>query len=105
MSPGQRATVLIVEDDEGIALLEQTQLERAGYAVITAATVPEVWVQLYQHSVDLVLLDYCLPGEVDGLDVFARMKAAGFDLPVILVTGFGNETLAVRPPARCSGTS
>ena len=96
MSPGQRATVLIVEDDEGIALLEQTQLERAGYAVITAATVPEAWVQLHQQPVDLVLLDYCLPGEVDGLDVFARMKAAGFDLPVILVTGFGNETLAVR---------
>ena len=45
---------------------------------------------------DLILLDYRLPGGVDGLDFFTQVQAAGFDLPVILVTGFSNEATVIR---------
>ena len=38
---GKRATILLVEDDPGVARLEQLRLERAGYAVATAATAEE----------------------------------------------------------------
>jgi PAS domain S-box-containing protein len=88
--------VLIVEDDAGVALLEQRRLERAGFSVLTAATAEEALARLEAHDVSLILLDYRLPGDVDGLDFYDRVKEAGYDLPVILVTAFGNEATVIR---------
>ena len=89
-------TVLIIEDDADIADLERIQLERAGFAVATVAMPEDALDQLRRQPIDVVLLDYRLPGDVDGLDFHSQMKEAGFDLPVILVTGFSNEALAIR---------
>ena len=90
------ATVLVVEDDPGIAELERGRLEESGYAVVSAATAEEALRAVGRGGIDLVLLDYRLPGGVDGLDFYARIKAAGFDLPVILVTGFSNEATVIQ---------
>ena len=88
--------VLIVEDDAGVARLQQRRLERAGYQVFVAGTAEEGLCRLEQGGVDLVLLDYRLPGERTGLEVYAQLKEAGHDLPVILVTGFSEEAMVVR---------
>jgi signal transduction histidine kinase len=50
---------------------------------------------LREHSPDLVLLDYFL-GAVSGLEVFAELRDAGVTLPVILLTGRGDEEVAVE---------
>ena len=42
-----------------------------------------------------ILLDYSLPGS-DGLVVFERMRERGYDIPVIMVTGHGDENIAVE---------
>src|SRR5439155_541123 len=86
-----RGTVLVVEDDPGVANLERCRLERAGYAVLTAATPDEALRHLRHSAVDLILLDYRLPGDVDGLGFYARVRSSGHDLAVILVTGFSDE--------------
>jgi PAS domain S-box-containing protein len=96
MAKAHLGTVLIVEDDEGVADLERRRLERAGYAALSAATVETAMRALESSRIDLILLDYRLPGDVDGLDFYERMKSAGFDLPVILVTGFSNEATVIR---------
>jgi len=96
MAEAQRKTILIVEDDAGVALLEQRSLERAGYAVLAAATADEALRHLQSQPVSLILLDYRLPGDLDGLAFYERVKAAGHDLPVILVTGFGNEATVIQ---------
>jgi two-component system cell cycle sensor histidine kinase/response regulator CckA len=90
------ATVLVVEDDPGIAELERGRLEEAGYRVEVAATAEEALGVVARGGVDLVLLDYRLPGGVDGLQFYSQVKAAGLDLPVILVTGFGNEATVIQ---------
>jgi PAS domain S-box-containing protein len=88
--------VLIVEDDAGVAALEQRRLERSGFAVLTAATAEEALRFLEENDVALMLLDYRLPGDVDGIDFFSRVKEAGYDLPVILVTAFSTEATVIR---------
>ena len=88
--------ILVVEDDEGIALLEKRQLERAGYQVVAATSAAEALEHIARHDFALLLLDYHLPGEVDGLRFHEHLKALGHTLPVILVTGRSDEGTAIR---------
>src|SRR5437660_107337 len=55
-------SVLIVEDDPGIAELERLRLEEAGYQVRVAGTAAAALALLGGGPVDLILLDYRLPG-------------------------------------------
>jgi two-component system cell cycle sensor histidine kinase/response regulator CckA len=95
MVQANKGTILIVEDDEGVARLQQRRLERAGYAVVSAGTAAE-GLQKLTHGIELILLDYRLPGNCTGLDVYAQLKSAGHDLPVIMVTGFSDEATVIR---------
>src|SRR5690349_4347537 len=88
--------VLIVEDDPGVATLERRQLERTGYRVELATSADEAMTALQHGRVDLILLDYRLPGNVDGLQFYDKIREAGFDVPVILVTAFSNEATVVK---------
>jgi len=94
--PDALATVLVVEDDPGIAELERGRLEDAGYRVVVAGDAVAAAAHLRAGPVDLVLLDYRLPNGVDGLEFYSRLRADGFDPPVILVTGFSDEATVIR---------
>jgi PAS domain S-box-containing protein len=96
MSEGSNGRILILEDDPGVARLQQRRLERAGYTVLTTLTPEEALGRLRQGGVDLLVLDYRLPREVNGLDFYAQLKEAGHDLPVILVTGFSEDATVIR---------
>lgn len=96
MTSDTHATVLIVEDDPGIAELERGRLEEAGYRSVVALTAEDALRALGGGEIDLILLDYRLPDGVNGLDFYARMKEAGYDVPVILVTGFSNEATVIQ---------
>jgi signal transduction histidine kinase/FixJ family two-component response regulator len=89
-------TILIVEDDAGVARLQRLRLERAGYAVRAAATADEALEQVRAGGIDLMVLDYRLSGAEDGLAFHARLKAAGYDPPVVMVTGYGDDATIVR---------
>ena len=95
--------ILIVEDDPGIAELEKDRLTEAGYEILVAASADEAITHLRASRVQLILLDYRLPGAENGLDFYARVKAAGFDVPVILVTGFGSEATVIQALRQSSG--
>ena len=96
MTPEQRATVLIVEDDVGVARLVRARLERAGHAVECVTTSEAGMERVGRGGVDLLVLDQQLPGGVSGLQLYERVKAAGFDVPAILATGFSDEATMLQ---------
>lgn len=80
-------TILVVEDEEPIALLLKVYLEKAGYRVYTAADGEEALARFDQVSPSLVLLDLVLPGQ-DGWAVLEGIRGRG-SCPVIMVTARG----------------
>ena len=92
----ERSRILIVEDDAGVARLERLQLERAGFDVVTAATAEEALACVRHQRFALMLLDFHLPGEADGLQFHQHLRDLGLDLPVILVTGRSDDGTAIR---------
>jgi DNA-binding response OmpR family regulator len=79
-------SVLIVEDDPGIADALVRGLERAGYAVRAAATGSQA---LSAAPADVVLLDLGLP-DADGLDICRRLAARGTSA-ILVVSARGEE--------------
>jgi PAS domain S-box-containing protein len=77
--------ILVVEDDPGTATLQRRRLERAGFTVEVAEDVDAAIGVLGRLDVDLVVIDYRL-GTTTGLDLNRRIKTAGFDVPVIIVS-------------------
>lgn len=95
MAETSHGTVLVVEDDLGIATLERRSLEKAGYKVITAMSANEARTAIQQGGIDLMVLDYMLPEGVTGLEFLAQLKAEGHDLPVIMATGMSDENTVI----------
>ena len=96
MAMQARATILLLEDDPGVARLEQLRLERAGFAVVAAATAEEGLEQVAKGEIELIILDQGLNSGMSGLEFFRYVKDAGHNVPAILVTGLHEESLLVE---------
>jgi CheY-like chemotaxis protein len=95
--------VLVVDDDQDIRELLQMLLESEGYQVATAADGVAA-VEFLMRAADawIVLLDIMLP-RLDGMEVCARLRAAGPAAPrhrVALMTAGRLELKDCPPPAR-----
>ncbi len=88
------ATILIVDDEEGIRLSLRGILEDEGYAVAEAASAEEGLSLAEAVQPDLVFLDIWLPG-MDGMAALERFKARYPDLPVVMISGHGTIETAV----------
>jgi PAS domain S-box-containing protein len=91
----ERVSVLIVEDDEAVARLQQRRLEREGYHVAVAATAEQATERVRQGHVHLLLLDLRLPGTT-GIELYEALKRAGWNLPAVLVTGYPDQSVAIQ---------
>ncbi len=90
----QSRSVLIVDDDP--AVLEALSVALVpSYQVVKARTGSGALEIVSQQAPDLILLDYFLP-DVSGLTILHALHRAYPMLPVILMTGFGSEDLAVE---------
>jgi two-component system, cell cycle response regulator DivK len=67
-------TILYIEDHYHNRRLVQKVLTAKGYNVLLAEDGPSGWAMIRRHHPDLVLLDIALPGDMDGLDVAARVR-------------------------------
>jgi signal transduction histidine kinase len=84
------AKVLVVEDENIVALDLRASLARLGYEVTDAvATGERALESANRKRPDLVLMDVRLRGEMDGIDAAARLRP--LDIPVIYLTAFSDD--------------
>jgi len=93
---GKDYHILIVDDDDAQAEMVGEFLRISGFSEIDrAADIRGLWKRLQNHSYEIVLLDYKLP-DGTGLDVLEQMAERGHEIPVVMVTGQGNERIAAQ---------
>ncbi len=102
--PWDRApTILLVEDDEDMRELLASVLRRDGYRVVEAADGDDAvdWLGVGILDGDperlpaLIVSDICLP-YVSGMEILEGARLSPWKLPVILITGFGDEATHSR---------
>lgn len=91
----QVVRVLYMEDDEGTARLMQKRLSRVGYQVDVAPNGREGLRLFASSHYDVVLVDYNMP-ELSGLQVVQRLAEQDALPAIIMLTGTGNERIAVE---------
>jgi two-component system, OmpR family, alkaline phosphatase synthesis response regulator PhoP len=82
-------TVLLVDDEPEIVRILRDYLERAGFAVLTAANGDAALAIARRQRPDLVVLDLTLPS-LDGLDVARALRRDG-EMPIIMLTARTEE--------------
>ena len=82
--------VLIVEDDQAMAVALRDGFSYEGYAVQVARDGATGLQLARERGHDLVILDVMLP-RISGLDVCRQLRSAGNDTPIIMLTARGQE--------------
>jgi len=77
--------IVIVDDDARIRDLLRRYLSPEGFDVLLAEDGRALGRILQRETIDLVVLDWMLPGE-DGLSICRRMRSTGDTTPVIMLT-------------------
>ena len=91
----QPVHILVIDDDAGQARLAQRTLERAGYTVAVAHD-GDTGLALSATGVyDVLMVDHQMPGK-EGLEVLRTLALRGALPPTIMVTGNGDEAIAVE---------
>lgn len=88
-------TILVVDDDVGLLILVEAALVAEQWRVATAASGSEALAWLQKHTADLLLLDLKL-SDIEGRELIAKLNEAGHKIPFIIVTGQGDERVAVE---------
>lgn len=96
-----RKKIFVVEDDELIVELLRHYIEEMGYEFAGTADNGEAALeQIQQTHPDLVLMDICINGEMDGIDVANRLQTQTA-VAVIYLTAYAEDDLLAR--ARLTG--
>ena len=95
-SHGLSKRLLFVDDVEGIRSTLPTILERRGFDVRVAATVPEALSEIRTHEFDVLLSDLNIGEDGDGFSVIRAMRKAHPKCVAILLTGYPAFETAVQ---------
>jgi nitrogen regulation protein NR(I) len=88
------ARILVVDDELNICWALQAYLTGEGHAVTVAGTAADALTELEARPPDVLISDIRLPG-MDGVELLRRARALGSDVPVILMTAYGDVDTGV----------
>ncbi len=86
LQPGERARVLLVDDEPAVLRVLKTILESCGCITAEAGDGNEALRLLISTSFDVVISDVSMPG-CNGLEFLRMVRERDLDVPVILITG------------------
>jgi two-component system sensor histidine kinase/response regulator len=94
---GQRLKVLLVEDDAGDAILLRQMLAQrsAEFDLAHVTRLDGALVKSHQQRFDVILLDLSLE-DSEGIETFTTLRDGGSTAPIVVLTGFDDETTAVQ---------
>jgi len=90
----QNATVLIVDDDPILLEYIAFALHEAGLNYLACTNGEEALHTFQNNKIDTVLTDVKMPG-LSGIDLLEKITMLNQDIPVILMTGFAEVTMAI----------
>ncbi len=96
-TPSTRTNILVVDDDPAMGHVLVEGLSGDG-RIVAAVTTPEAALEALAKDVDevdLIITDLRMPGSIDGLELCRLVASRAPDVPVIVLTGFGDLEAAV----------
>ena len=91
----KNARILVVEDEPGLRMVVQSELQRTGYEVDALNSGTDAVVRLSKERYDLVVLDVTLPGK-SGLEVLQYIRDKRMPTRVITMTGMEGLSVAIK---------
>jgi len=91
------ASILIIDDDEGMCWALERSLQSDGYRVLTATSGQEGLALFAEHlnNVKLILLDVNL-NDMNGLDILKQVRQINASIPVLIMTGYSSMSVALE---------
>lgn len=87
--------IVLIDDDGDLLQATKQTLDLAGFSVSAFSSAAQALRQLDTTRVHVVVSDIRMP-QIDGLQLFERVRQLDEDLPVILMTGHGDIPMAVK---------
>ena len=94
MKEEKKKTILVIEDDPDVLSMIAKHLKHQGFEVVTAKDGMEGLKNLKAGGYDLVITDIVMP-YVSGTGLVTALKESKTHIPVIAITGYGEEPEAV----------
>lgn len=88
------ATILCVDDEPATGVVLEHHLSKVGHRPLLAASVEEALKTVARTPVDLIIADYRMP-KATGLDLLSVLEKEGYQVPVIIMTGYSSIEHAV----------
>ncbi len=86
--------VLVVDDEVGLREMLAVLFEREGYSVKVCGSAEDAVAALAAWRPSVIVSDVNMPG-MDGMELLRTVKASPHDVPVVLITAYGNVASAV----------
>ncbi|QDT96675.1 response regulator transcription factor [Gimesia aquarii] len=95
MTIEKEATVFVVDDDPAIRKSLRWLIESVGLKVETHELASDFLESYSPDSPGCLVLDVRIPG-MSGLELQEKLRDRGYDIPVVIVSGYGDVPMAVR---------
>ena len=84
--------ILVVDDDTDYLTVMSSWLESVGYKVETVTSGEETLHRIEVNRPQVVFIDLRMP-EMDGIETLKRIRAKDKELPVVIVTAYGDKEM------------
>lgn len=94
MTEAQQRKIAVVDDDYAVGESMRFLLEAVGHAVETFSSAAE-FLKAEMHHLRCLILDHHMP-QMTGLQLAERLREAGVNIPILLVTGSPSPAIVAR---------